>query len=70
MLKKFTLGLLSNFKSGDKFLVTKYVEKVRDLRENEIRELGLSMSSIGDIPLDLKIANIIVYCVGGGCLSE
>lgn len=25
MLKKFTLGLLSNFKSGDKFLVTKYV---------------------------------------------
>ena len=32
MIKKFTLGILGNFKSGDKFLLTKYIEKVRDLR--------------------------------------
>lgn len=28
------------------------------------------MSGLGNIPLDFKIANIIVYCIGGGCLSE
>ena len=28
------------------------------------------MSGLGSIPLDFKIANIIVYCIGGGCLSE
>lgn len=70
MLKKFTMGLLSNFKSGDKFLVTKYVEKIREMRESDIRELGLSTLSLGDVPSDVKIANIIVYCVGGGCMSE
>jgi hypothetical protein len=70
MIKKFTMGFLSNFKSGDKFLVSKYVEKVRGLRESDLRELGLSISSLGDIPVDVKIANIIVYIVGGGCLSE
>lgn len=40
------------------------------MREIDIRELGLSTLSFGDIPNDVKIANIIVYCVGGGCLSE
>lgn len=70
MLKKFTIGLLSNFKSGDKFVVTKYVEKVKDLRENDLKELGLSMRGLGDIPTDIKIANIIVYCIGGACLNE
>ncbi len=71
MLKKFTMGILSNFKSGDKFLVTKYVEKIREMRENDIRELGLSTMSLGgEVGSDVKIANIIVYCVGGGCLSE
>lgn len=43
---------------------------MRDLRENDIKELGMSMSGLGNIPLDFKIANIIVYCIGGGCLSE
>jgi hypothetical protein len=47
MVKKFALGLLSNFKSGDKFLITKYVEKVRELRENDLRELGLTVSGLG-----------------------
>jgi hypothetical protein len=69
MLKKFTMGLLSNFKSGDKFLLTKYVEKIRELRENDLRELGLSVYGLTDVPADAKIANIIVYCIGGGCLS-
>jgi hypothetical protein len=32
ILKKFTMGFINNFKSGDKFLVTKYVEKIRDLK--------------------------------------
>ncbi len=45
-MKKFALGLLSNFKSGDKFLLTKYVEKVRDLRENDLRELGLTVTGL------------------------
>ena len=34
MIKKFSMGLLSNFKSGDKWLVSKCVEKVSNLREN------------------------------------
>ena len=70
LLKKFTLGFINNFKSGDKFLVTKYVEKIRDLKENDLRELDLSMRTIGHIPTDIRINNIIVHCVGGACLSE
>ena len=35
-----------------------------------MREMGLSMSALGSIPVDIKIGNIIIYCVGGGCLSE
>jgi len=35
-----------------------------------LRELGLSLSGLGEIPNDVKIGNIIVYCVGGACLSE
>lgn len=70
LMKKFALGLLSNFKSGDKFLLTKYVEKVRELRENDLRELGLSISGLAEVPPDARIANIIVYVIGGGCLSE
>jgi hypothetical protein len=31
--------------------------------------MGLSMSGLGEITPDIKIANIIVYCVGGACLS-
>ena len=69
MLKKMSIGLLSNFKSGDKFLLTKLVEKIGGLKEPELREMGLSMSALGNIPADVKISNIIVYCVGGGCLS-
>ena len=33
MLKKLSIGLLSNFKSGDKFLITKLLEKVNNLKE-------------------------------------
>lgn len=69
MLKKFTLGLINNFKSGDKFLVTKYIQKIRDLKEHDLKELDLNMRSIGTISNDVKINNIIVYCVGGACLS-
>lgn len=50
LMKKFALGLLSNFKSGDKFLLTKYVEKVRDLRENDLKELGLTLSGLAEVP--------------------
>ena len=32
--------------------------------------MGLNISSLVDIPNDVKIANIIVYCVGGACLNE
>jgi hypothetical protein len=32
MLKKFSIGLLSSFKSGDKFLITKLLEKVNNLK--------------------------------------
>jgi hypothetical protein len=70
LMKKFALGLLSNFKTGDKFLLTKYVEKVRDLRENDLRELGLTVTGLSEVPPEAKIANIIVYVIGGGCLSE
>ena len=70
MLKKFTLGFINNFKSGDKFLVTKYIEKIRDLKESDLKQLDLSMRSIGNISNDVKINNIIVQCVGGACLSE
>lgn len=70
MLKKFSIGLLSNFKSGDKVLITKCIEKISGLKESELREMGLSMSSLGNIPVDVKIGHIVVYCVGGGCLAE
>ena len=46
MLKKFSIGLLSNFKSGDKFLATKCIEKISSLKESELKEMGLSMSGI------------------------
>jgi hypothetical protein len=32
--------------------------------------MGLNMSGLQDIPVDAKIGNIIVYCMGGGCLAE
>lgn len=70
MFKKFSIGLMSNFKSGDKFLVTKYVEKISSFKENELKEMGLIMSGLENIPVDVKIGNIIVYCMGGGCLAE
>ena len=70
MLKKLSIGLLSNFKSGDKWLITKLVEKLGSLKEGELREMGLSMCSLGNMPVDFRIGNIIIYCVGGGCLSE
>lgn len=70
MLKKFSIGLFSNFKSGDKFLITKCIEKISSLKEGDLREMGLIMSSLGNIPMDVKIGQIIVYCVGGGCLAE
>ena len=34
MFKKFSIGLMSNFKTGDKFLITKYIEKISSLKEN------------------------------------
>jgi hypothetical protein len=37
IFKKFAIGLLSNFKSGDKFLVTKYVEKIREFKEGDLK---------------------------------
>jgi hypothetical protein len=70
LLKKFAIGLISNFKTADKFLVTKYVEKIRDLKEPDLKELGLTASALTELPADLKIANILVYCQGGACLAE
>lgn len=32
--------------------------------------MGLNIASLSDYPTDTKIANIIVYCVGGACLNE
>lgn len=37
MLMKFSIGLISNFKSGDKFLITKCIEKISGLKENDLR---------------------------------
>ena len=37
MLKKISIGFLSSFKSGDKFLVTKLLEKIPNLKEPELR---------------------------------
>lgn len=40
------------------------------MKEVELREMGLSICSLNEIPADVKIANILVYCLGGACLSE
>jgi hypothetical protein len=69
MLMKLSKGIWSSFKSDDRFLISKLVEKVAGLKEVELREMGLSVSSLGSIPVDLKIGSIVIYCVGGGCLS-
>ena len=43
---------------------------MRDLRESDLRELGLTLGGLSEVPAEAKIANIIVYVIGGGCLSE
>lgn len=48
-LKKFAKGIWSNLVAMEKkYVLTRYVEKIESLKEAELKELNLSMTTLGE----------------------
>ena len=59
----------------NKFLITKYLAKIRDLHLNEINDLSLQIATAGTHVKNedlhkTKVNSTVVYCLGGACLTE
>ena len=63
-------GIWKNLVNEEKkFLLIKYLEKIRDLSDKNLNDLGLKMDTLSEIPLDAEIEKVVAYCVGGVCFN-
>ena len=70
-IKKFAKGLWSNLVSGEtKFPLTKDLEKIKKCEFNELREAGLAIDCLEEIPKNVRVNQIVAYCMGGICFHE
>ena len=70
-IKKLAKGLWTNLVSTEKkFPLTKDIEKIKKCEFAELKEAGLVVDGVGQIPQNVRIGQTIAYCLGGVCFHE